>query len=153
MKNLKMAVNALDSGAEFAPALDEAAVADAEQQLRIAFPADLRNVFFATDGLIADYGSEIIWSLSDIVNRNSEFRESEEFRDLYMPFDHLLFFGDDGGGDQFALAIHADGIIHKDDVYRWEHETDARSWFASGITQYLEKRLSRADRIPPKAVK
>jgi hypothetical protein len=64
-----------------------------------------------------------------------------------MPFDHLLFFGDDGGGDQFALSIQADGVIHKYDIYRWEHETDARSWFASGLEQFLAKRLQPPNEV------
>jgi len=145
MKNWKITVIAHDSGAEFAPALNEATIAEAEEILRIEFPADLRSFFLEAGGLIADYGSEIIWALSDIVKRNKEFRNSVEFSELYMPFDHLLFFGDDGGGDQFALAIHADGVVHKPDVYRWEHESDARSWFASGLAQFLEKRLVAAN--------
>ena len=144
--NWKKTVIVHDSGAEFAPPLDEVTIADAEKALHVEFPSDLRSFFFEAGGLVADYGCEVIWKISDIVNRNKEFRESVSFRELYMPFDHLLFFGDDGGGgDQFALAIHADGIVHKHDVYRWEHETDARSWFASGLSHFLEKRLALAD--------
>jgi hypothetical protein len=45
---------------------------------------------------------------------------------------------------QLAFAIHADGQIHKADVFRWDHETDSRSWFASGVEQYLEARLKKA---------
>jgi hypothetical protein len=62
---------------------------------------------------------------------------------LYMPFDHLLFFGDYGGGDQFAFPIHADGEIHKLDIFRWDHETDARSWYAGGLEQFFEHRFAR----------
>lgn len=143
--NWKATVIAHDSDAEFSPPLDEAIIAEAEKALNIEFPSDLRSFFFEAGGLVADYGCEVIWTISDIINRNNEFRDSVSFRELYMPFNHLLFFGDDGGGDQFALAIHADGIVHKHDVYRWEHETDARSWFASGLSQFLEKRLTSAD--------
>ena len=49
----------------------------------------------------------------------------------------------EGGNGQFA--IHADGKIHKNDVYRWEHEDDARSWFAPHLEQFLEKRLKSED--------
>ena len=55
-----------------------------------------------------------------------------------MPNDGAV---DDAGGDRFAFALHADGRVHKDDVYRWDHETDARPWFAGHLEQYLEKRL------------
>ena len=61
-----------------------------------------------------------------------------------MPFDDLLFFADDGGGDQFAFAIHADGQIHKPDVFRWEHESDGRVWFATGLSDYVSRRLSKS---------
>jgi len=143
--NWKKAVLELDSRAELAPPFVEGTIAEAEKALRIELPSDLRGFFLEAGGLVADYGSEVIWKLSDVVSRNKEFRNSVEFAELYMPFEHLLFFGDDGGGDQFALAIHADGAIHKPDVYRWEHETDARSWFASGLAQFLGKRLAGAD--------
>ena len=79
-----------------------------------------------------------MWSASQIERENRQFRTYPDFRALYMPFDALLFFADDGAGDQFAFAIHADGRVHKNDVYRWDHETDARSWFAGRLEQYLE---------------
>lgn len=86
--------------------------------------------------------SEMIWPAAEIERRNREFRANPDFRSLYMPFDHLLFFGDDGGGDQFAFAIDADGEIRKLDVFRWEHESDSRSWFAGRLEQFFE-RISR----------
>jgi len=143
--NWKKTVTMHDSDAEFAPPSDEVTIAEAEKVLNVEFPSDLRSFFLEAGGLVADYGCEVIWKISDIVNRNKEFRDTVSFRELYMPFDHLLFFGDDGSGDQFAIAIQADGFVHKPDVYRWEHETDARSWFASGLSQFLEKRLAAAD--------
>lgn len=143
--NWKKTVIAHHSGAEFASPSDEVTIAEAEKELHVEFPSDLRSFFLEAGGIVADYGCEVIWKISDIVSRNKEFRDTVSFRELYMPFDHLLFFRDDGGGDQFAIAIQADGIIHKHDVYRWEHETDARSWFASGLSQFLEKRLAATD--------
>ena len=143
MENWKSIIIANDSSAQFSPALNEAEIVDAEKALAVDFPSDLRDFFLQSDGVTADYGSGVVWMLSDVVSRNLEFRGEAEFHELYMPFDHLLFFGDDGGGDQFALSIHADGVIHKYDIYRWEHETDARSWFASDLRQYLAKRLDR----------
>lgn len=142
MENWKNIVIAHDSSAQFNIAADEPTILDAERMLAVRFPSDLRSFYLESDGVKADYGSEVVWTLSNLISLNREFRVSAEFRKLYMPFDHLLFFGDDGGGDQFALSIHADGVIHKCDVYRWEHETDARSWFASGFKQFLMKRLS-----------
>jgi hypothetical protein len=131
--------------AEFAPPASESQLAAAERELGVQLPDTLRELLLESDGVIADYGAGVIWSVSDILKRNREFRTLESFRELYMPFDHLLFFGDDGGGDQFAFAIHSDGQIHKFDVYRWEHETDARSWFAGRLERFFELRFKSDD--------
>ncbi len=131
--------------AKFGRPASESQLAAVEQALGIRLPALLREFLLEADGVTADYGSGVIWSAADIQKRNQEFRTLASFRDLYMPFDHLLFFGEDGGGDQFAFAIHADGQVHKHDVFRWEHETDARSWFAGRLEQFLETRLKKED--------
>lgn len=86
------------------------------------------------------HGSAIVWSVEDVRGRNQEFRTLESFKDLYRPFDHLLFFGDDGGGDQFAFPIHADGQIHKQGIFRWKHESDERVWLANCLEQFFERK-------------
>ena len=95
------------------------------------------------DGITDEYGSHAVWPVAEIERQNKQFRTNEGFRDLYMPFDHLLLFGADAGSDHFAFAIHADGKIHKNDVYRWEHENDARSWLC-GASNSFWKNGSRA---------
>jgi hypothetical protein len=127
--------------ATFGRPASESQLAAVEQALGIRLPDSLREFLLEADGVSADYGSGVIWSAADILNRNLEFRAEPGFRSLYMSFDQLLFFGDDGCGDQVAFAIQADGQIHRDDVFRWEHESDARSWFAGRLEQYLETRL------------
>jgi hypothetical protein len=131
--------------AKFGRSASESQLVVVEQALGVRLPDLLREFLLEADGVTADYGSGVIWSAADIQKRNLEFRSLASFRDLYMPFDHLLFFGGDGGGDQFAFAIHADGQIHKHDVYRWDHETDARLWFAGRLEQFLEKRLKKEE--------
>src|SRR5688572_13658886 len=122
------------------PATDDR-IAEAEQALGVRFPAALRELLLEADGITGEYGSHAVWPVAEIERQNKQFRTNESFRELYMPFEHLLLFGSDAGSDHFAFAIHADGKIHKNDVYRWEHENDARSWFAARLEQYLEKRL------------
>lgn len=129
--------------AEFHPPATESQLAAVEEALRIRLPDLLREFLLEADGATADYGSDVIWSTADIQKHNQEFRTFADFRERYMPFDHLLFFGDGGNGDQFAFAIHADGQIHNHDVFCWDHETDARSWFAGGLEQFLETRLKK----------
>ncbi|MER7394866.1 SMI1/KNR4 family protein [Streptomyces sp. NPDC000151] len=63
----------------------------------------------------------------------SEFRETLPFAELYEPFGDLVFFGDNGGGDQFALRRgSADGPI-----VVWDHETDSRTVVAETLQEYL----------------
>lgn len=116
----------------------------AEKALGIRLPDLLREFLLESNGVNGEFGEGIIWSASEIKKRNQEFR-APVFHEIYMPFDHLLLFGEDAGGDQFAFAIHADGQIHKDDIYRWEHETDARAWFAGHLEQFIESRLKGDD--------
>jgi hypothetical protein len=88
----------------------------------------------------------VIWSSEQIEKQNLEFRSNADFRELFMPFDHLLFFGDDGGGNQFGFAIDGDGMIRRLDIFRWDHGTDAREWYAGRVEQYLERRFAEAGR-------
>ena len=129
--------------AKFGRPASEKRIAAVEQSLGVCLPDALREFLLEANGMRADHGADLIWSVADIERFNQEFRTSASFRPLYMPFDHLLFFGQDGGGDQFAYAIHGDGQIHNEDIFLWEHESDARSWFAGRLEQFLEKRLKK----------
>jgi hypothetical protein len=80
-----------------------------------------------------------------MIQENLMFRTYPDFKDLYMPFDPLLFFGENENSDLYAYAITANGIIQKSDVFIWDHETDGREWYAGWLHQYLEKRLSDPD--------
>ena len=113
--------------AKFAEPTTETRLAALAQTLSMHLPRQLRALLLEFDGLVADLGADVVWSVAQIEQQNQQFRTEQSFRELYMPFDYLLFFGEDGGGDQFAFAIQADGEIHNPDIFRWEHETDARS--------------------------
>lgn len=136
-------VTAVTVDAEFSKPASEDALYSVEQELHLSLPSELRSLLLEFDGVRADFGAGVVWPISEIYSRNIEFRKSEAFRELYMPFDNLLFFGDDGSGDQFAFAIQTDGKIHTSDIFRWEHETDARSWFASHLQQYFRYKLTK----------
>ena len=145
MPSWKQLTKSYASDAEFARPAREARIATVEQSLGLRIPEELREFWLEADGFTADYGSRVIWSVSHLEEQNRQFRTTPAFKDLYMPFDHLLFFGDDSGGDHFAFAIHADGQIHTYDVFRWDHETDGRIWFAGHLEQFLENRLKKED--------
>jgi hypothetical protein len=135
-------IRGLASDAEFAASASTAQVFAAEKAIGVSLPDDLRSLLLESDGVRANHGADVIWSCADLAKGNLEFRNTEAFRELYMPFDNLLFIADDGGGDQFAFAIAADGRIATGYIYRWDHETDGRAWFSSHLTQYPERRLS-----------
>jgi hypothetical protein len=75
--------------------------------------------------------------LERIRKDNLFFRGFEDFKEIYMPFDHLLFFADSGTGDQFAYSI-LNKEIRRTDVFAWNHEDDSRKWVASSMKQYIE---------------
>jgi hypothetical protein len=125
------------TGAELKPAAAEDAVALVEERLRQSLPQSLRSLLGASDGISAEYGVEIVWSADRILVENISMRNNEQFRSLYMPFDPLLFFGDNGGGDQFAFVR----TPARDDVFIWGHETDSRNWISPSLESFLRSYL------------
>jgi hypothetical protein len=111
--------------------------AQAQRTLRVGFPTELIEVFSESDGVAGKYGLGLVWPLKRMVADNLSFRSNIEFRELYMPFDCLLFFGDAGNGDQFAYSIRG-GAIRSSDVFAWDHESDSRQWVAPSLRTYLE---------------
>ena len=90
----------------------------------------------------AEHGSGLVWPTRKIIERNSQFRQDADFAELYMSFDQLLFFGDDGGGNQFA---HVQVPAERPDVFMWDHETDERRWVARSLADYLQRRAGDDD--------
>ncbi|MFD4644723.1 SMI1/KNR4 family protein [Streptomyces sp. NPDC058441] len=109
------------------------ALAAVEEQLGQPLPEALRQLLLETDGIEAGHGTEVAWTAKKILEENRSVRGNEQFHSLYMPFDALMFFGDNGGGDQFAFVRTPD----RDDVFVWDHETDSRIWVAPSLEQYL----------------
>jgi hypothetical protein len=124
----------LSSSAVFADPAAERVLGDAETALGQPLPAHLVALLRETNGVMGDYGLGLVWCVERIVEDNLAFRRDEEFSRLYMPFDPLLFFGDAGNGDQFALLCPP---LDRDDVFAWDHETDDRKWVAANLEMYL----------------
>ncbi|MFC8130073.1 SMI1/KNR4 family protein [Streptomyces sp. NPDC057302] len=57
-----------------------------------------------------------------------------------IDFDALLFFGDNGGGDQFAFVRTPE----RDDIFAWDHGTDSRKWIAPHLESFLRDALGSA---------
>ncbi|MFI9213954.1 SMI1/KNR4 family protein [Streptomyces sp. NPDC053253] len=125
-------------GAGFRSPAQVAALADAERRLGCGLPDELRQLLLESDGIIGHTAVDTVWPAERIAERNLFFRSDRSFAQLYMPFDALLFFGDNGGGDQFAFVQ----TPQRRDIFVWEHETDSRRWVAGDLGDYLDRSLS-----------
>jgi hypothetical protein len=54
-----------------------------------------------------------------------------------MSFENVLFFADNGCGDQFCFPIIS-GEVKKKDIFVWNHEDDSRQWVAPDLLTYFE---------------
>jgi cell wall assembly regulator SMI1 len=131
-------VSEVQADARFEPPATTAAIDEVERRLGQTLPPDLRALLLETNGLRESwFGLAAVWPAERIGNDNIEFRTFPDFADLYQPFDGLMFFGDNGGGDQFAF--HPDKP--EAGVFVWEHETDERRKVADDLADYLRRRL------------
>lgn len=111
-----------------------------ESGLGQSVPASLSALLLETDGVEDEFGTEVIWSAAKILSENMAFRSDGQYRTLYMPFDSLLFFGDNGGGDQFAFVRTPE----REEVFVWDHETDSRSLISPDLESFLRSCLGNA---------
>ncbi|MFI6401563.1 SMI1/KNR4 family protein [Streptomyces sp. NPDC050548] len=125
--------------AKFADPVDRPSLRAAERRLGRRIPDALTDLLQETNGISGPYALATVWPLERIVEDNLSFWSEPTFVDLYMPFEPLLFFGDNGGGDQFAFVRVPDG---RHDVFVWEHEDDSRRWVARDLHDYLNRSLS-----------
>ncbi|MFI2372968.1 SMI1/KNR4 family protein [Streptomyces sp. NPDC018833] len=122
-----------------APA-ERGALRAAEEALGRPLPSALSELLGECDGIVGPDGLDVVWELDRIRRDNLAFRTEPAFAELYMPFEPLVFFGDNGGGDQFAFVR----TPPRDDVFVWDHETDGRGWAANGLRDYLRRALTEA---------
>lgn len=123
---------------EFRAPVDATALAEGERRLGRGLPAQLAALLSETNGIVGEYGTDVVWSLDRIVEQNLLFWSPDTFPGLYMPFEPLLFFGDDGGGDQFAFVLTPE----RPDIFVWDHEDDSRVWAARELEDYLHRSLA-----------
>lgn len=127
--------------AGFSAPVDAGDVASAELRLGSSLPSGLVSLLFETDGIVGHYGVDTVWPLERIVEDNLRFWSDSSVADLYMPFDALLFFGDNGGGDQFAFVRKP----ARADIFIWQHEDDSRRWAARDLEDYLGRSLANGE--------
>ncbi|WP_237304991.1 SMI1/KNR4 family protein [Streptomyces qaidamensis] len=111
-----------------------------ESVLGQPLPGDLRALLLESNGLADEYGTDVIWSADRILGDNLSFRNDEQHKSLYREFDSLMFFGDNGGGDQFAFVRRPE----RSEVFVWDHETDSRILVAPSLKRYVRSALESA---------
>ncbi|MFE1593091.1 SMI1/KNR4 family protein [Nocardia sp. NPDC058705] len=131
-------IRELYEDAEFAPAASAAEIDQVEGRLGQPVPNELRDLLRHTNGVHAEGQSGLVWSVEEIIESNTQFRHDVALAELYMSFDQLMFFGDNGGGDQFAYVRLPSE--ENTGVYAWDHETDDRKWVANSLIDYLRRR-------------
>jgi hypothetical protein len=129
-------VQKLGSDCTFFPPATAEQIAAVEAALGMALPDKLKRLLVETNGLWGSTGENIVWPVERIEKDNRRYWTDPALAELYMPFNALLFFGDDGGGDQYAYRILA-GTIRNNDIFGWNHELDSRTWVAPSLERYL----------------
>lgn len=132
-------ISGLFADAKFRPPATASELDRAETELQISFPDELRSLLLETNGVKAYYSSPLIWPVEDMITQNLFFRANPDFAELYMPFDSLLLFGDEGNGDHFGYSILGGQIRDASFIYEWDHENDGRVWFATDLPEYFRK--------------
>lgn len=112
-------------------------IAQIKKKLNVELPKKLLELYSETNGVFDSFNCPLIWSTSQIIEDNSFFRNFKDYKDIYMPFDHLLFFSDNGCGDLFGYRILSGGI-QTEDIYVWNHEDDSRTWVASSLELFIK---------------
>ena len=122
---------------EFSESASSKDIETVEHELNVSLPGSLTSVLLESNGIVGENGLGLLWATDRIRSENLNFRTREDFKGLYMPFDHLLFFADAGNGDQFAYPIQ-NGQINRNDIFVWNHEDDRRTWAAPDLKRYFE---------------
>ncbi|WP_226358050.1 MULTISPECIES: SMI1/KNR4 family protein [unclassified Pseudonocardia] len=99
-------------------------------------PPDLRALLLETDGLHGRHGAALVHPARQIVDDNLALRRDPGLAELYLPFDQLIFFADNGGGDLFGFPA----LPNRPEVVVWDHETDSRHRVAGSLRDYLIRR-------------
>src|SRR5579884_2715661 len=125
-------------GPEFSTGASEEDLQAVERQFGIQLPHSLRDLLAETNGVLAIFGTHLIWSTDEIMRCNLEIRQNSEYQASYMPLEHLLFFADAGvDGIRFAFGI-IQGRVKHESVYSWNPIDDSREWKAPSLRTYIE---------------
>ncbi|QSB10078.1 SMI1/KNR4 family protein [Lysinibacillus fusiformis] len=133
----KYYISSVSKDYSFKPPASNAEIIQISEELNVKLPNKLFDLYNETNGVFDSFGCPLIWSTSQIVKDNLFFRNFSDYKDIYMPFDQLLFFSDNGCGDLFGYQI-LNRSIQTEDIYVWNHEDDSRTWVASSLEVFIK---------------
>jgi hypothetical protein len=127
---------------EFNPPATDETLQHLYSQFQLSeLPDELKTFYKQTDGVSEFLNGQkigyLIWSSSQVVETNQEYRGQSDFKELYMSFDQLLFIADAGNGDLFGF-ITLNGQFDRRDVFVWNHEDDSRTWVAPDLATFIK---------------
>ncbi len=126
-------------GYQLRPGARAAKVASAEAVLDAVFPADLRGLYLASDGVFDAPGQWfVIWPLAEVVTRNPDAWSREGSRVRRS----LVGFGDDGTGAPFCVPRDGGG-----GVFAWSPIVGEAILLADTVTGFWSEWL--AGTLPP----
>lgn len=140
-------IQSLDAGCKFQPPATEEQIAEVEAYLSVPLPEELRQLLLESNGVESENGDSIVFSTKGIFGTNEEMRNDKEFAELFMPFDNLLFFADDIGGNFFGYGITKCGIV-TDMIFCWDHDSDNRLSVHWKLKPYLKWYLEGFPELP-----
>ncbi|MDA1679151.1 SMI1/KNR4 family protein [Bacillus cereus group sp. TH152-1LC] len=132
----KNTIRSISPNLSFKNPATEDELTEVQKNLQVELPNDFYQLLPETNGVAGEYG-DFIWSTSKIKTENMNMRNIVDFKDLYMPFDCLLFIADGGNGDLFGYSI-LNGIVQREDIYVWNHENDSRTWVAPSLETFMK---------------
>jgi hypothetical protein len=122
-----------DDGCELRPGATADEVAAAEAALGAAFPADLREVYQASDGVFDRSGQWfVIWPLAEVVTRN---RQAWSWAGPARR--GLVGFGDDGTGAPFCVPRPGSG-----GVFAWSVIGGEATFLAGTVAEFWSRWVS-----------
>ncbi|MES5865819.1 SMI1/KNR4 family protein [Bacillus cereus group sp. RP32] len=117
----------------------EATITKIEDMFQVKLPDELRNILFETNGIeYSEFNLPLVWNTDRVQKENYKMRNEKFFKEMYMPFDSLLFIADAGNGDLFGYRV-LNGLINNYDIYIWNHENDSRTWVAPNLQIFIER--------------
>ena len=131
----------VESGYEFYPPVAPGVVLQFSRSFPYEIPEELGELYEQTNGICETWRDivmgTLIWPLERVIEENLSIRVDVTYRDIYMPFNHFLFFADSGCGDLFGFVV-LNGQVQDNKIFVWNHEDDSRTWVAPSLKTFLE---------------